>query len=789
MYRAWLNFLGNSTVQVDAANAEAVVRGRNPLLLHPDERIELVLHNRDALGRDRSYFTSHRILIKFAKGVGSKRVRYLSIPFASIQAFSVETVGKFDGDVRLKVWSGGMETFTKIDFAAGQIDVFGIQQYLNSKIYWVDKQGSEEYVCGEPPLESSKPSPFEKLMAWLGDSAQRLSPTAVELQFKKEAPILMEREKVEMGFYTGRDFCVFTDRRFVTIDMQGVFGKRVEFVSLPWRSFAGFSVATTGADLTRDMELRLYTNIASFGLVYQDFRKSPVDVDAIQRIVAKKILGKDEAPLTGFDCKKGDIDPKAEWWFRDNQLPLDASELSRFYHETVSLLQNLEVVELAFKGLYVFLLQRGTNAHDTAMKLTQTYTSLSSREITLFTTKRIININPQGFKGAKMEYTSIPWKSVVVFGVKTAGAHLDNSCEAMIYTDMMYNAPLGHDEAPKPGMSCWELDFNKNHVNFLAIKKYLSARCLQQAPNTPVPPRFLLVSGDEDGLENLLSTLGDEERAINPTELETVFHTTLPLLLDEEKTFMAFKVGRDLTLFTNLRIICLDSEGWSGGRTFYRSIPYNRIGAFSAKSEGGWDCNAQIHIYTRNMWSLKKLKIDFRKGKADIIAIQKFLASVVLGNQDDVGRYLESREMGFRKTKSVDLGSFLSFVTDSSKEQDASVVDAQLHNDSPILLDDEHVARAFMAGRDMFVYTNLRVLLVDVQGLRGKKIEYKSMPWTLCKCFEIETAGHLDRDAELYLHFDIPEKPVVKHSILVNGSDIYEMQAFVCSALMFPKEP
>jgi Bacterial PH domain len=412
---------------------------------------------------------------------------------------------------------------------------------------------------------------------------------------------------------------------------------------------------------------------------------------------------------------------------------------------------------------------------------------LSRRDITFFTTKRIIYIDPKGLKSIKVEYTSIPWKSVLCFGVKTAGKHLDKDCEAMIYTDMMFDPPVKQDDAPKPGMSFWELDFNKDLVDTLAIEKYLSARCLQQAPNIPVPPSVFMVSEDEGGLEKLLSKLGDDQRAIDPSELDTIFHTTLPILLDDEKIIMAFKAGRDMTLFTNLRIMELDTQGWSGQKTVYRSIPFASIRAFAAESTGGWDRDAELGIYTRNLWSLKRLKFDFRRGKADVIAIQKFLAAVVFGNHDEPGKYLESRESAVRKGQSANLNSFVSFLTDNSKEEDASIVDVQLHSDPPILLDAEHVAHAFRSGRDMFVYTNLRVLLVDVQGLRGTKVEYKSIPWTWCQDFEIETAGHLDRDAELYLHLDIPAIDVLKHSILVNSFDIHEMQQFICSTLLFPK--
>lgn len=74
-------------------------------LLHENETIELAFKDRGGKGRDKEIFTSHRILVKDGKGVGSKRKNYLSIPYSSIQAFSIETSGAvFDGDCELMIY-------------------------------------------------------------------------------------------------------------------------------------------------------------------------------------------------------------------------------------------------------------------------------------------------------------------------------------------------------------------------------------------------------------------------------------------------------------------------------------------------------------------------------------------------------------------------------------------------------------------------------------------------------------------------------------------------------------
>jgi len=61
------------------------------------------------------------------------------------------------------------------------------------------------------------------------------------------------------------------------------------------------------------------------------------------------------------------------------------------------------------------------------------------------------------------------------------------------------------------------------------------------------------------------------------------------------------------------------------------------------------------------------------------------------------------------------------------------------------------------------------------------------MRW--CRTFKIETAGHMDRDAETYIGADIDNGMVVEQSILVKKHDIYEMHAYLTNEIIFAKEP
>ena len=71
----------------------------------------------------------------------------------------------------------------------------------------------------------------------------------------------------------------------------------------------------------------------------------------------------------------------------------------------------------------------------------------------------------------------------------------------------------------------------------------------------------------------------------------------------------------------------------------------------------------------------------------------------------------------------------------------------------PLLIEDEEIVRTFKAMRDGVVFTNKRILSINVQGLTGKKKDFTSLPYNKIQSFSVETAGLLDLDSELDLWF------------------------------------
>lgn len=72
---------------------------------------------------------------------------------------------------------------------------------------------------------------------------------------------------------------------------------------------------------------------------------------------------------------------------------------------------------------------------------------------------------------------------------------------------------------------------------------------------------------------------------------------------------------------------------------------------------------------------------------------------------------------------------------------------------APLLITGEELVHAFKSVRDFVVFTNRRLIAVNVQGMTGKKKDMTSLPYSKVQAFSVETAGTFDLDAELELWF------------------------------------
>lgn len=89
----------------------------------------------------------------------------------------------------------------------------------------------------------------------------------------------------------------------------------------------------------------------------------------------------------------------------------------------------------------------------------------------------------------------------------------------------------------------------------------------------------------------------------------------------------------------------------------------------------------------------------------------------------------------------------------------------------------ETVYAAYLLVRDAILFTNRRLILVDKQGVTGRKTSYHSIPYRAITHFSVETAGTFDLDAELVVWIAGTSEPLQKR--FNRQVDIYEVQGIL----------
>lgn len=84
----------------------------------------------------------------------------------------------------------------------------------------------------------------------------------------------------------------------------------------------------------------------------------------------------------------------------------------------------------------------------------------------------------------------------------------------------------------------------------------------------------------------------------------------------------------------------------------------------------------------------------------------------------------------------------------------ADVNSASTNNVERFFSEGEQIIAGFRFVRDEIIVTNHGIFVVDVQGLTGKKREYKYFPLKGLKYVSFESAGTLDMDADIKIGVD-----------------------------------
>lgn len=93
---------------------------------------------------------------------------------------------------------------------------------------------------------------------------------------------------------------------------------------------------------------------------------------------------------------------------------------------------------------------------------------------------------------------------------------------------------------------------------------------------------------------------------------------------------------------------------------------------------------------------------------------------------------------------------------------------------APIMGEGESVQLAYKEIRDLYLFTNRRLILVDKQGVTSKRTVYLSIPYKSISHFSVETNGHFDLDAELKIWLANLAEPITRD--LKKGKDVVAIQ-------------
>merc|ERR1719443_2062512 len=175
-----------------------------------------------------------------------------------------------------------------------------------------------------------------------------------------------------------------------------------------------------------------------------------------------------------------------------DQRMIDAKEVDQEFHSNMPILQGCEQVEMAFKG---------------------------KRDMTLFTTKRLIIVDVSSWSQNKKNFLCFPWKNIQAFGVRSAGSFLDFDAEMFFWTEIHFDPPPPKQNEndhpqPLPGKSFIGIDFAKDKIDLPLINRYLASRIAfvsawSTAPSSmPVPAGVLADKESGKTVESFLNWLG-----------------------------------------------------------------------------------------------------------------------------------------------------------------------------------------------------------------------------------------------------------------------------------------
>lgn len=114
----------------------------------------------------------------------------------------------------------------------------------------------------------------------------KLKPIENEKALEAFSKFLIEGEEIFATFKTIRDQVVFTNKRVISANVQGIMGSKVDYTSIPFSKVQTFSIESSGT-LDMDCEIQLY--ISAVGTVTFEINGG-FDIVSFNRLLSTYVL-------------------------------------------------------------------------------------------------------------------------------------------------------------------------------------------------------------------------------------------------------------------------------------------------------------------------------------------------------------------------------------------------------------------------------------------------------------------------------------------------------------------
>jgi hypothetical protein len=122
------------------------------------------------------------------------------------------------------------------------------------------------------------------LLQKLALNAQQVDVSTVQQEL---SPFLIDGEVVEIAFKIFRDQIIFTNRRLITVDKQGITAKKVDYRSVPYDKITQFSKESAGV-LDLDAELKIWVSSMAEPLKFEFSKDAPIN--DVYALLSEKVL-------------------------------------------------------------------------------------------------------------------------------------------------------------------------------------------------------------------------------------------------------------------------------------------------------------------------------------------------------------------------------------------------------------------------------------------------------------------------------------------------------------------